>query len=309
MSEQTSWAPPTHRGGVGDATGATQTWRRSPGLASWPGAGRARGRDRMRPGEASETARRVAAHRLTFDRAPTPHGAPELDDRLANDVAGGVAARSGSGMGEYLRARTTFFDRVVIAALDRGVRQVVVAAAGYDGRALRYGKEGVRWFELDHPDTQADKRARLARLGIDTPSITFVAADFATTPVGPALLAAGVDRAQPSLLLCEGVAVYLAVDVLTALLDGLRDVAGPGSRLAISLSVSSSSPRTRWRRAAFRAAVARLGEPARSELTSEQADALLRRTGWVRPAAASEAAARAQRAGLLVLEAGPRGTG
>jgi Leucine carboxyl methyltransferase len=48
----------------------------------------------------------------------------------------------------YLRARAAFFDRVVVNALGRNVSQVVSVAAGYDGRALRYAKPGVRWFEL-----------------------------------------------------------------------------------------------------------------------------------------------------------------
>jgi len=34
----------------------------------------------------------------------------------------------------------------------------VILGAGYDDRALRFRSPGVRFFELDHPDTQADKR-------------------------------------------------------------------------------------------------------------------------------------------------------
>ena len=64
--------------------------------------------------------------------------------------------------------------------------RVVVAGAGYDGRALCYAKPGVRWFEIDHPATQADKVARIARLAIPTPHLTFVAADFANDDVGGA---------------------------------------------------------------------------------------------------------------------------
>jgi len=47
-------------------------------------------------------------------------------------------------MRDYLRARTRFFDTKVTGALDRGCPQVVIGAAGYDGRALRYAKPGVR---------------------------------------------------------------------------------------------------------------------------------------------------------------------
>jgi len=198
-----------------------------------------------------------------------------------------------------------FFDRAVVAALDRGVTQVVIAAAGYDGRALRYSKPGVRWFEVDHPDTQRDKRERLARLGIDVGAITFVPADFGVDEVGALMVGAGYQTQVPSLLLCEGVAIYLERRVLESLLHHLRQIACSGSRLAISLSVTSSSAAQSVRRKAFRAAVAAMGEPARTVLSSEDVDALLATTGWqVVPStnSADTRARRARLAGLLLLQ-------
>ena len=61
----------------------------------------------MRPGQASVTAQRVAAHRLTFDRVTAPYGDPAADDALARDVAAAASVASGP-MREYLRARTGF---------------------------------------------------------------------------------------------------------------------------------------------------------------------------------------------------------
>jgi methyltransferase (TIGR00027 family) len=233
----------------------------------------------MEAGQPSVTAQRVAAQRLTFGRAAAGYGDPAADETLARDVAAEVSAEPG-WMREYLRARTQFFDRVVTGALDRGCPQVVVGAAGYDGRALRYAKPGVRWFEVDHPATQADKRSRLARLGIGTGHVAFVAADFAVDPVAGRLVAAGLAPEMPSLFLLEGVAVYLELPVLRALLEQLRRVAADGSSLAISLSVSTDSPERAERRAAFQAAVAAVGEPARSVLASGDAEPLLAAAGW-----------------------------
>ena len=107
-------------------------------------------------------------------------------------------------------------------ALERRMAQIVVAAAGYDGRALRYAKPGVRWFEVDHPDTQSDKCSRLGRLQIDTTHIQFVPADFTVDDVAAGLESAGHDRHAASLILVEGVAVYLSRDVLETLLAQLR---------------------------------------------------------------------------------------
>ena len=264
----------------------------------------------MEDGGPSITARRVAAHRLGFTRVPAPYGDPAADDSLATEVAAGREAPL-NRMHDYLAARTSFFDRIVVAAIARGVRQIVVGAAGYDGRAMRYAKPGVRWFEVDHPATQQDKRRRLARLGIATPQVRFVEADFTQDPLAERLLAAGLDPAAPSLFLLEGVAVYLKPAVLETVLDQLRQVAAPGSRLVISVSLSRAHDKDS--RARFQASVAAMGEPAMSAFDAGEAEDLLARHGWQIMAAGEDTddlqAAKRQRqrsAGLLVARAGPR---
>jgi methyltransferase (TIGR00027 family) len=198
-----------------------------------------------------------------------------------------------------------------VAAIDRGVQQVVVGAAGYDGRAFRYAKPGVRWFEVDHPATQRDKRERLDRLGVAAHQVRFVEADFGNDPVAGPLLEAGLHRGKPSLFLLEGVAVYLEQDVLESVLSQFRQVAPARSRLAISVSTSGADGQARAR---FRDFVAALGEPARSTLEADQAGELLARAGWQLTAAADtpddhQAAARHERlrsAGLLTARAAPK---
>ncbi len=272
----------------------------------------------------SWTARRVAAHRLDFTRVPAPYGDAAADEALAGDVAGELRITEGR-MHQYLAARTAFFDQIVVGALDGGLRQVVIGGAGYDGRALRYAKPGVRWFEVDHPATQADKRERLDRLGLDAAHVRFVAADFAADPVPDPvpdlLLAAGLDASAPSLFLLEGVAVYLEPAVVDSILDQFRQVAGAGSRLAISVSLSGEYDR--GGRAGFRVSVAAMGEPARSHFAADEAEGILARAGWLVTAGPDdaktpkkpkdpddpEAAARRRRlrsVGLLTASLGPR---
>jgi methyltransferase (TIGR00027 family) len=262
----------------------------------------------MEDGGPSVTASRVAAHRLGFARAATDYGDPAADEALAADVAAGRAAPA-NRMHDYLAARTSFFDRTVVSALDRGIRQVVAGAAGYDGRAFRYAKPDVRWFEVDHPATQRDKLERLGRLGIDASHVRFVAADFTRDPVADRLRAAGLDPDTPGLFLLEGVAVYLEPAVLEDVLGQFRQIAGPGSRLAISVSLAR--PHGDGSRARFQATVAALGEPARSTFEAGEAEALLARTGWRIAAAPDDdrqAAGRRERlraAGLLLADAAP----
>ena len=251
----------------------------------------------MRDDAPSQTARGVAAHRLGYERLEAPYGDPAADEALTRDVADGLVRGPGSPRHEYLRARTAFFDRVVVNSLDRRVRQVVVGAAGYDGRAFRYAKPGVRWFEVDHPATQADKLARIARLGLDTSHIAFVAADFAADPVADLLTAAGLDTSRAALFLLEGVAVYLEQPVLERVLGEFRAVTVAGSPLAISVSSENAQSADRER---FRAAVAAVGEPVRSTLSPAAARELLAGAGWQVP---EEGRDRLRSAGLLLARA------
>jgi methyltransferase (TIGR00027 family) len=174
----------------------------------------------------------------------------------------------------------------------------VIGGAGYDGRAVRYAKPGVRWFEVDHPATQADKLERLARLAIDTRPIRFIPADFTTDPIAEPLIAAGLDAARPALFLLEGVAVYLDPPVVERVLSEFRAVAAGGSLLAVSVSVASSTSETRAR---FRERVAAHGEPARSEFSHDEARDLLAAAGWE----LREASGRQRALGLLLADAAP----
>jgi methyltransferase (TIGR00027 family) len=233
----------------------------------------------MRAGEASSTARRVAAQRLHFPRLDYPGGRPEDDQLLQADVAGGLEVPE-TAITRYLRARTAFVDRAVVAALARGVRQLVAVGAGYDGRSLRFAGADVRWFELDHPATQADKLARLDDLGIDRAAIAFAAADFVADDVGAALAAAGHDSTAATMFVCEGVAGYLPAGVVTGLLRTLAGRAAAGSQLAISVSITPDTAAEQAQKEQLATAVAALGEPLASTVDRPALTTYFASAGW-----------------------------
>jgi methyltransferase (TIGR00027 family) len=243
----------------------------------------------------SETARRVASYRLGYQRLETPFGNPGAEDSLMRDVAAGTAPPSGAVMSGYLEARTAFFDRVVVNSLGRNVSQVVNVGAGYDGRSLRYAKDGVRWWEVDRPASQADKRLRLERLGIAAQGVTFVAHDLSDADLAGKLVAEGFEPDAGSLFICEGVAVYMSLETLTSVFAELRALTTVGSRFAVSLRPSSAQPSDAQRQ--FEAAVAAMGEPALSWVTPETSSEILAATRW----RAVELSERASRAGFTVL--------
>ncbi len=244
---------------------------------------------RVLEGTASETARRVAAHRLRCPRVATANGRPRDDESLSADVAADVEVREGR-MHRYLCRRTSFFDHVVVDALDAGLCQVVLVGAGYDGRAMRFARDGVRFFEVDHAATQSDKLARLARLGLSTTGISFVEVDLATGLLAHGLGAAGHDAGAPSCFLVEGVASYLDEATISAVLAALRTLAAPGSVLGVSVGFArrATDPEQVARAVAFRDAVAALGEPIRNELSPDEFVGVLARTGWRRVAVADD---------------------
>jgi methyltransferase (TIGR00027 family) len=180
----------------------------------------------------------------------------------------------------YLAARTLFFDSAVVDAIAAGCRQVVTIGAGYDGRSLRYGRPDVRWFELDHPATQADKSARLRRLGVASGTLAYVAVDFAVDDVADALAAAGHDESLRSLLICEGVTPYLSAELVHRLLAALRGCAAPASVLVIDFALTPESDDARRARAALQAFVESHGEPFQSDVARNDVVGLLRACGW-----------------------------
>jgi methyltransferase (TIGR00027 family) len=135
-----------------------------------------------------------------------------------------------------LIARTQFFDDRVLAALSAGIRQVVILGAGYDDRALRFRSPGVRFFELDHPVTQQDKRRRLRAMPARDRGPVLAPADFRHDDVTAVLQACGHAADQPTLFLCEGLLVYLDRPTCLRLLRAARTRAAEDSQLAVSLA-------------------------------------------------------------------------
>lgn len=189
----------------------------------------------MRPDGPSITARVVAVNRLRLERPAAPTGDPGADERLSAELAEGYDGDY-KDVFEWVWARTTFFDGEVLAALAAGVGQVVILGAGYDGRALRFATPGVTFFEVDHPNTQADKRARVEALGAALDGVTFVAHDLAAGALDEALAGAGHSATAPTLFIAEGLLRYLPEATIHELFSVARARSAPGSVFALTFS-------------------------------------------------------------------------
>jgi methyltransferase (TIGR00027 family) len=94
----------------------------------------------------------------------------------------------------------------------------------------------VRWFEVDHPATQAEKRRRLA-----APEVTYVPLDLITGDLAGALGRTGFEDDNPAMFLAEGLTMYLDQVTCGALLAGIAAVAPAGSWLAVDFSQGGGS--------------------------------------------------------------------
>lgn len=225
----------------------------------------------------SRTSQAVALIRSELDRPHSPDGDPAAQRALC----AGLELSPPEWLRPSVAARTRFMDDHITAAMAAGVRQVVICGAGLDDRALRFRTPGVRFFEVDHPVTQAEKAARLRAIGAGAAGPVLVSCDFEVDRVAAALQAHGHRGQEPTLFLCEGLLVYLDQDTCHRLLTGLASCAGPGSTLAATLATHASDLPAEVV-AAEANARRRTGaaEPWRTILRADEHLALLADAGW-----------------------------
>jgi len=115
-------------------------------------------------------------------------------------------------------AREFLVSGLRLAAIERGVRQLVVLGAGLDTYAYRSPwRDRLRVFEVDHPSTQAWKLERLAEAAIPVPAwLTFAPVDFERETLAEGLQAAGFDAAQQTFFTWLGVVPYLTEEAVWA---------------------------------------------------------------------------------------------
>ena len=238
------------------------------------------------PREASRTALGVAAlraaHRV-LDAEPWI-----LDDPIAIRLLDPAAlpkamdeARLQHPAARALRAHVLLRSRVaeerLEAACAEGVAQCVVLGAGLDTFAYRQPTWAsvLRIFEVDHPRSQENKRARVRAAGIEAPSnLTHAPIDFERTALDEGLRLAGFDAEKPAFFSWLGVTMYLtrpAVEAVFSFVGGLPK----GSRMVLTFAQPEDGGTSRLADMA-----ASVGEPWITRFTPEELKAELLRAGF-----------------------------
>ena len=184
----------------------------------------------------------------------------------------------------YEIARCKFIDEVTLSEAGAGVDEVVLLGAGLDSRPYRLADrlERVRVFEVDHPASQATKRARLRRLLGDEPrGPRFVPVDFTRDELATEMARAGHDERAATLFIWSGVSPYLPEEAVTAVLSWVGAHTSPRTSIvfdAIWASVLGGDSNLYGARELLRS-VDSVGEPLRWGIPDGDVDETLERFG------------------------------
>ncbi|MCC6216390.1 MAG: class I SAM-dependent methyltransferase [Polyangiaceae bacterium] len=253
----------------------------------------------MRPGRPSFTAQIVAAARAVYTEAPAPlavvhdplaagllaeplrtvaralvalPGGPSVVHRIGSRVSWGLAAT--------VPLRTAAIDEALRREAAAGVAQLVLLGAGLDARAWRLPElRDTVVFEVDHPSTQAHKRASVAREATLARHVRYVPVDFERDSLARALRDAGLDTTAPSVWVWEGVTMYLPHEAIAHTIGAVAELAAPGSLLLTTyLPLAHGTPFSRRLGAGLALAI---GERLRGAIAPATLATLLAERGFV----------------------------
>jgi methyltransferase (TIGR00027 family) len=249
----------------------------------------------MESGSPSRTAILTATHRAAHFVLDQP---PILNDSLARAFAGFASDEELlNSLDRFafpdfpshralfaLRSRYTE-DELAAAVRTAGISQYVILGAGLDSFAYRCSDEmrSLRIYEIDHPSSQAWKRARLTELGVPPPStLHYIPVDFERETLAQRLTAGGIDREAKAFFSWLGVTQYLTKDAVLGTLREIASATVPGSQLVATFPVPAAMLNDEDREilTSTAARAASVGEPWLSFFEPYEMDGLLKQAGF-----------------------------
>ncbi len=180
--------------------------------------------------------------------------------------------------------RAAYTERSLQTAVVSGTSQYIILGAGMDTFAFRKNgtPESLKIFEVDHPLTQADKRARTKHAGWDIPSnLTFVPTDFTSDGLAEQLLSHGFERNKKSFFSWLGVTYYLSVSEMDKMLSEISGLCTDGSTLCFDYPDENffSAAEKRVHNTVMMAKAG--GEPMKSAFSYTELEKLLEKHGFL----------------------------
>jgi methyltransferase (TIGR00027 family) len=188
------------------------------------------------------------------------------------------------GQFEAFAHRKAFCERQVREAIAAGAGQVLVLGAGYDTLGWRLAPEFPRvdFFEIDHPATATPKAKGVAVLGKRN-NLHLIREDLGQRQLGDVLEAHEKwDKAVVTVIIAEGLLMYLPPEAVRDLFLQAAAITGPGSRIAFTYAATGADGRPdagKWTGLVLW--IMRFSrEPWRWSICPEEMSDFLDETGW-----------------------------
>jgi methyltransferase (TIGR00027 family) len=188
----------------------------------------------------ADTARWVAVYRAMETERPDALFRDPYARRLAGRQGEAIVGimRDGKKMAWPMVVRTAVMDEIIVQAIAAGVDTVLNLAAGLDTRAWRMKlPHALHWIDVDQAEMVSYKSTEMER---ETPVCRYelLAMDLADVAARRALFARVDAGARRTLVITEGLLIYLSADAVASLATDLHamrttqlwltDLASPG---------------------------------------------------------------------------------
>ena len=188
------------------------------------------------------------------------------------------------GQFEAFAHRKAFCERQARDGIDAGGTQILVLGAGYDTMGWRLAPEfsGVNFFEIDHPATARLKAKGIKAIG-QWKNLCLIAEDLGKRKLVDVLKKTkSWDQRAQTVIIAEGLLMYLSPEAVSDLFCQCAAIAGVGSRIVFSYIPTGADGRPNagpytgfmlWLQKVT-------GEPWIWSIRPEGLDLFLKGTGW-----------------------------
>lgn len=185
-----------------------------------------------------------------------------ISRKLAGEQGIAIAARMTKATPQLptlVQARMMHIESEIIK---NNYEQVVVLGAGLDPKPLKYASSDQEWFLLDLPEMLSERKRLVSQAGGSIAHTTDIAVDLRFKDWSEKLLDSAFDPTRPTLVVFEGVSMYLKMeDISQLLVEVSRLTINKDSRLWLDHITDKPFQMGEDEVVAFLQNMARLGEP------------------------------------------------
>jgi methyltransferase (TIGR00027 family) len=187
-----------------------------------------------------------------------------VSQRLAGEQGIAIAqrmVRASPQLKPLVEARTKHLRRL-LAESHREFAQVLVLGVGLDSKPVEFAREKQAWYLADLREMLRERNRRLGVLGVDVKNCIEIPVDLRRSDWPEKILESGFDPTKPTLIILEGVSMYLEINEVRSTFERVRALMdNPDSRFWIDHFTEEFFDLDLRELSDFLANIARLGEP------------------------------------------------